>query len=410
MDASQQQVPYHVRMDSEDALKLVKQGASLLILDVPPSTSFGIDQQMFVVGPNFKGVKMMPPGPHFIYYSVASRHGGDTSPITGFFLYVSSSEVIVKSWDPKQERVVNLPDENEAERYAHGVRNMEFDANLAPYDLPHHATWWHLSNYINQATINRLQPVGGDISIMAEAALVETGPMTQAEKKMYEHSAMLRQRFPDFSTPGDNQGSQPSSSGRCFYTRLPGLVKRVGMSTSELTAMNLDKSEQLESVLKDLYGGEEDLLLGEFQFAFIAFLMGQSLEAFGQWKALVSFLFGCNKAPLQSRTKFFAKFLDALYWQLKQGLKGNATSTQSPTVDDSWFTDDIFLRYHYKNFIQLIRDAQAIDGDLLNKTKRLRKLVESVLGWTVDEDTEIDEDDEYAPVVVSEEDATIKDD
>lgn len=24
--------------------------------------------------------------------------------------------------------------------------------------------------------------------------------------------------------------------------------------------------------------------------------MGQSLEAFGQWKALVSFLFGCNKA------------------------------------------------------------------------------------------------------------------
>jgi hypothetical protein len=24
------------------------------------------------------------------------------------------------------------------------------------------------------------------------------------------------------------------------------------------------------------------------------------------------------------------------------------SSTQSPTVDDSWFTDDIFLRHHYK--------------------------------------------------------------
>lgn len=69
MDSS----PYHVRMDAEDALKLVKQGASLLLLAVPPGTSFGIDQQMFVVGPNFKGVKMMPPGPHFIYYSAASR-------------------------------------------------------------------------------------------------------------------------------------------------------------------------------------------------------------------------------------------------------------------------------------------------------------------------------------------------
>lgn len=64
--------PYHVRMDAEDALKLVKQGASLLLLAVPPGTSFGIDQQMFVVGPNFKGVKMMPPGPHFIYYSAAA--------------------------------------------------------------------------------------------------------------------------------------------------------------------------------------------------------------------------------------------------------------------------------------------------------------------------------------------------
>ena len=30
------------------------------------------------------------------------------------------------------------------------------------------------------------------------------------------------------------------------------------------------------------------------------------------------------------------------------------------------------------------------------QTKRLRKLVESVLGWTVDEDTEIDEDDEVS--------------
>lgn len=46
MDAPQQQAPYHVRMDADDALKLVKQGASLLLLAVPPSTSFGIDQQV----------------------------------------------------------------------------------------------------------------------------------------------------------------------------------------------------------------------------------------------------------------------------------------------------------------------------------------------------------------------------
>lgn len=45
----------------------------------------------------------------------------------------------------------------QVERYAYGVRNMDFDSSLAPYDLPHHATWWHLSNFINQAVINRLR-------------------------------------------------------------------------------------------------------------------------------------------------------------------------------------------------------------------------------------------------------------
>lgn len=38
---------------------------------------------------------------------------------------------------------------------------MDFDANLAPYDLPHHATWWHLSNYITKAVINRLRKFVG---------------------------------------------------------------------------------------------------------------------------------------------------------------------------------------------------------------------------------------------------------
>lgn len=80
----------------------------------------------------------------------------------------------------------------------------------------------------------------------------------------------------------------------------------------------------LESLLVKDYGGNEDLLLGELQFSFIAFLvlgllayncifylyylkvfelitrlmwqMGQSLEAFFQWKAIVSLLFGCTDA------------------------------------------------------------------------------------------------------------------
>lgn len=83
--------------------------------------------------------------------------------------------------------------------------------------------------------------------------------------------------------------------------------------------------------MKD-YGDAEDLLLGELQFAFIAFMvlsagvhslvylyytllkfssiqMGQSLEAFLQWKALVSLLFSCTEAVSADISSFEMKFM-----------------------------------------------------------------------------------------------------
>jgi len=39
--------------------------------------------------------------------------------------------------------------------------------------------------------VGTLEPVGGDISIMAEAAMVDTGQMTRAEK-MFDYIAKLR--------------------------------------------------------------------------------------------------------------------------------------------------------------------------------------------------------------------------
>lgn len=49
--------------------------------------------QMFTVGPAFKGIKMIPPGPHFVYYSSSSKDGKQFSPIVGFFVDADPSEV-----------------------------------------------------------------------------------------------------------------------------------------------------------------------------------------------------------------------------------------------------------------------------------------------------------------------------
>jgi A1 cistron-splicing factor AAR2 len=97
------------RMDPEAATKLVRKGSTLLLLDVPQRTLFGIDTQVcailpattlptpfvrasnnltgfrlsllhvvllkvFSVGPKFRGMKMVLPGPHFIYYCSSCRY------------------------------------------------------------------------------------------------------------------------------------------------------------------------------------------------------------------------------------------------------------------------------------------------------------------------------------------------
>lgn len=55
-------------VSQEQAQWLFEEGATVVFLDVPPGTEFGVDYNSWKVGSEFKGVKMIPPGVHFIYY------------------------------------------------------------------------------------------------------------------------------------------------------------------------------------------------------------------------------------------------------------------------------------------------------------------------------------------------------
>ncbi|KAM1017690.1 hypothetical protein ACFX2A_048222 [Malus domestica] len=240
------------------------------------------------------------------------------------------------------------------------------------------------------------EPIGGEISIASESAMRINTPNTMTEKALDEQLNASK-----FSTPSDK-----SQTRGCYYTSIPRVIKQKGIQCQQLTSLNLDKTQLLESVLLEDYGGSEDLLLAELQFAFIAFLMGQSLEAFLQWKSLVSLLFGCTEAPFRTRSQLFAKFIKVIYYQLKHGLqKGCAdTSVASSLLDDSWFSADSFLHRLFKEFFLLVQDASVVDGDLLSWTRKLKELLENNLGWEFQNDSAVDgmhfeEDDEYAPVV-----------
>ena len=55
-------------MDPDTARRLFEVGANMFLLDVPHNTEVGIDLNSWNTGPNFKGIKMIPPGIHFIYW------------------------------------------------------------------------------------------------------------------------------------------------------------------------------------------------------------------------------------------------------------------------------------------------------------------------------------------------------
>ncbi|XP_047327242.1 protein AAR2 homolog [Impatiens glandulifera] len=386
-----------MEMESETALRLVKSGVTLLLLDVPQFTLVGIDTQMFSVGPAFKGIKMIPPGPHFIYYSSSNKEGIEFSTVIGFFIDASPSEVVVRKWDQVEERFHRLS-EDEEERFSQAVRNMEFDRHLGPYTLNQYGDWKRLSNYITKSVIEKIEPIGREISVECEPDIAQSILQTPGEKTLGEQLK---------STKSSMVVNEPQKKS-CYYTPIPHLVKHKGIQGQELTSLNLDKTQLLESILMKEYGGSEDLILGELQFAFVAFLMGQSLEAFMQWKSLICLFFGCYEAPLHTRSQLFTKFINVIYYQLKHGLqkqadaRGTTGNSMLPLLDESWLSSESFLYHLCKDFFSLVMEAVVIDGDLLSWTRSLKQLLEDTLGWEFQQGNALDfnDDDEFAPVVV----------
>ncbi|KAI3768168.1 hypothetical protein L2E82_18624 [Cichorium intybus] len=380
-------------MDADTALELVKKGATLLFLDVPQHTLFGIDTQMFSVGPNFKGIKMIPPGPHFIYYSSSNRGGSEFSPMIGFFIDLNPSQVIIRKWDQQEERLVKISEEEE-ERYSEAVKNMEFDKYLGPYTLSQFGEWKMLSNYITKSTIERIEPIGAEITVINEPDILENNIKTAMEEALSEQ--LKKSKIPKSDDKIKKRG--------CYYTKIPRLIKQKGILGQELTSLNLDKTSLLENILMKEYKGDEDLLLAELQFAFVAFLMGQSLEAFLQWKAFVNLLFGCIEAPLHTRSHLFTKFIKVLYYQLKYAFHKETKDTNNgpmTLLDDSFLSADSFLQHLCKEFFSLVLEAPFVDGDLLYWTRKLKELLEESLGWVFQQNMgDYEEDDEFAPVVV----------
>ncbi len=85
------------------------------------------------------------------------------------------------------------------------------------------------------------------------------------------------------------RSKKDSLVGRCRYSRLSRLVKARGLTPQQLTAENLDRSGQLGRVIRDEWGGQELCVVAELQWAYLAFLLCQSLEGAASCNATCHF-------------------------------------------------------------------------------------------------------------------------
>ena len=73
-----------------------------------------------MVGPDFKGVKMIPPGVHFVSsHAVSSSSRGttqgssDVAPTVSSFVEVALRQVVIRRWNKQEELLLPLEDADE---------------------------------------------------------------------------------------------------------------------------------------------------------------------------------------------------------------------------------------------------------------------------------------------------------
>lgn len=125
---------------------LFEEGAFFIFLDVPTGTEFGIDMKIWNTDENFRGVKMIPPGLHFIHYSSVDNYG-EIGTRSGFFHDFKLREVFVKKWDKQLQDVsAEISTADDIEKYKQNLKNLDKYLGCYPYDI--YEKWKSLSNFL----------------------------------------------------------------------------------------------------------------------------------------------------------------------------------------------------------------------------------------------------------------------
>ena len=75
-----------LELEPEVANRMFHEGGFLVVKDMPRGTEVGIDMRAWNTGDRFLGIKLIPPGLHFVYYSAVNMEDRSTAPRFVFLL------------------------------------------------------------------------------------------------------------------------------------------------------------------------------------------------------------------------------------------------------------------------------------------------------------------------------------
>ncbi|CAK9034941.1 Protein AAR2 homolog (AAR2 splicing factor homolog) [Durusdinium trenchii] len=289
------------------------QAGTIACLDAPRGLELGVDLKSFTIGDRFKGIKLLPPGLHFLHYQQAqdvsrgvfvqlgTAAGSSTAGAEAVGELDAAPRVAGFRWDPREEDFGALGDEDLA-RLTQAVLNLELDSHLGPFDTEHWGTWTALTRCVDLEVLQRVGVPLNSVIIDAPQGKVSTSPMLQ-------HNSQVSYCAPTFTTlpnlvdlsrrTRQNPGGSERDSLAERMQQLPGmhfLVDDQGhrLSPAKVTELQMDPSNLVLKLIKVDYAGHQELFVGELQLAFVIFLYLASLPALEFWKQAVHLVASCS--------------------------------------------------------------------------------------------------------------------
>lgn len=279
-------------IDPTTAHALFNMGAKLIMLDAPANLDFGCDLNSWQIGPRFKGLKLIPPGIHFIFYSINSS--SCTTFRTGFFHEFKNAELVVKRWNADTEEFVDMDDKEQLERIASSITSfnsdmMEMDRFLGAFPLvassqqpvDTYKKWQHMSSFISMKLIKRILP---SMIISSMRSSSRYSDDWQASKRQDLEQVASLSGTAAKKMPQNEIGEWVNFTDVDMKLSFP-----AGASQSDITMYSLDKSYLLDITLAQNFHSPIEII-GELNLCFTLFHLGQFYDGFAQWKTLLLLL------------------------------------------------------------------------------------------------------------------------